>query len=87
MDRFHWQGHIGCSSDYSLNSYTSLNIASINSQVNEQVNAGLQKIKGHIAYMKPDNFMFHVKLFAGLQNMDKQSKLDVPLIGKISLLK
>ena len=28
--------------------------------------------------MKPDNFMFqYVKLFLGLQNRDKQSKLDV----------
>ena len=56
---------------------TSLDVASINSQVNEQANAGLQRIKGHIAYMKPDNFLFHVKLFLGLLNKDKQSKLDV----------
>ena len=73
----HWRGHLGCSGCYSLDSYTSLDVASINSQVNEQANAGLQRIKGHIAYMKPDNFMFHVKLFLGLQNRDKQSKLDV----------
>ena len=35
--------------------------------------------KEHIAYMKPDNVMFHVKVFLGLQNRDnyKQSKLDV----------
>ena len=68
---------MGCSSGYSLDGYTSLDIASINSQVNEQANARLQKIKGHIPYMKPYNFMFHVKLFLGLQNRDKQSKLDV----------
>jgi hypothetical protein len=30
---------------------------SINSQVNEQANAGLQRIKGQIAYMKPENFI------------------------------
>ena len=57
--------------------YTSLNVASINLQINEQANAGLQRIKGRIAYMKADNFMLHVKLFLGLQNRDKQSKLDV----------
>ena len=68
VDRFHWQGHVGCSSGYSLDSYSSLDVASINSQVNEQANARLQRIKGHIAYMKPDNFMFHVKLFFALQN-------------------
>ena len=77
VDRFHWRGHVGCSSGYSLDSYTSLDIASINSQINKQANAGLQRIKGHIAYMKPDNFMFPVKLFLGLQNRDKQSKLHV----------
>ena len=77
VDRFHWRGHVGCSSGYSLDSYTSLDVAAINSQVNKQANAGLQRIKGHIAYMKPDNFMFHVKPFLGLQNRDKQSKLDV----------
>ena len=50
VDRFHWRGHMGCSSGYSLDGYTSLNVASINSQVNKQTNAGLQRIKGHIAY-------------------------------------
>ena len=62
VDRFHWRGHVGCSSGYSLDSYTSLDIASIKSQVNEQANAGLQRIKGHITYMKPDILMFRVKL-------------------------
>ena len=57
VDRFHWRGHVGCSSSYSLDGYTSLDVASINSRVNEQANARLQRIKGHIAYMKPDNFV------------------------------
>jgi len=48
VDRFHWQGHMGCPSGYSLDSYTSLDVTSINSQVNEQANAGLQRIKGRI---------------------------------------
>ena len=66
---------MGCSSGYSLDSCTSLDVNPINSQVNEQANAGLQRIKGHIAYMKPDNFVSCKTL--GLQNKDKQSKLDV----------
>ena len=41
VDRFHWRGHVGCSSGYSLNRYTSSDMASINSQVYEQANAGL----------------------------------------------
>ena len=47
---------------YSLDNYASFDVASKNSQVNKQANAGLQRIKWSIAYMKPDNFMFHVKL-------------------------
>ena len=33
-----------------------------NSQVNEQANAGLQWIRGQLAYMTPENFMFTLKL-------------------------
>ena len=56
VDRFHWHGHIGCSSGYSMDKYATQSISSINSQVNEQVNV-LQRIKGQLAYMKPDNFV------------------------------
>ena len=73
----HWRGHIGCSSGYSLDKYSTYDISSINSQVNEQGNAGLQIIKGQIAYMKPSNYMFHVKLFLGIINMDKRAKIDM----------
>ena len=77
VDHFHWRGHIGCSSGYSLDKYSTYDIKSINSQVNEQANAGLQRIKGQIAYMKPCNFMFHVKLFLAIINMDERAKIDM----------
>ena len=77
VDRFHWRGHIGCSSGYSLDKYSTYDISSINSQVNEHGNAGLQRIKGQIAYMKPSKFIFHVKLFLGIINMDKRAKIDM----------
>ena len=76
VDRSHWRGH-GCASGYSLDKYTTRWISSINSQVNMQANAGLQHIKGQIAYMKPENFMFHVKLFLGITNMDKRGNMDL----------
>ena len=82
VDHFHWRGHVGCSSDYSLHKYATPLITNINSQVNEQANTGLQCIKGQIAYMKPDDFMFHVQLFLNIANMDKRGKIDV---GKSSL--
>ena len=72
VDRFHWKGHAGCSSGYNLNKYPGFDMNAINSQVNEQANAGLQRIKAHISYMKEDNFMFHVKLFLALANNVKQ---------------
>ena len=52
----------------------------INSQVNEQANAGLQHIKGQLAYMSADNFMFHLSLFLAVKNTDTRKKLDVSCI-------
>ena len=37
-------------------------IKDVNSQVNEQANAGLQRIRGQLAYMTPENFTFTLKL-------------------------
>ena len=53
-------------------------IKEINSQVNEQANAGLQRIRGQLAYMTPENFMFTLKLsfFLTIENKDVQRKLD-----------
>ena len=80
VDRFHWRGHVGCSSGYSLDKYTTSDIATINSQVNEQANAGLQWIKGQIAYMKPENFVSCKTVFK--YNKHGQKEVDV---GKLSL--
>jgi len=45
-----------------LDDYNSPEIRSLNSQVNEQANSGLQHIKGQLSYMKPDNFRFTLSL-------------------------
>ena len=50
VDRFHWKGHIGYSAGYSLDAYKHSKFKEIKSQVNEQANAGLQQIKGQLAY-------------------------------------
>ena len=60
-----------------MDKYATQSMGNINSQVNEQANAGLQRIKGQLAYMKPDNFMFHVKLFLTVTNMDKKVRVDL----------
>jgi len=33
IDRFHWKGHVGCSSGYNLNKYPTFDMSAINSQV------------------------------------------------------
>ena len=62
---------------YCLNTYKQMAIKDINSQVNQQANAGLQRIQGQLAYMTPENFMFALKLFLSIKNKDVQRKLDV----------
>ena len=77
VDRFHWRGHIGCSKGYSLDAYSQKRIKGINSQVNEQANSGLQKIRGQLAYMSVENFRIHCSLFLALKNMDKMFGLSL----------
>ena len=75
IDCFHWRGHVGCSKGYCLDEYNTAEVTSLNSQVNEQANSGLQRIKGHLSYMKPDNFRFTLSLFLAICN--KGSKLNI----------
>ena len=69
--------HVGCSLGYCLDTYKHMSLKEINSQVNEQANAGLQR---QLAYMTPHNFMFTISLFILVKNMDIQRKLDVSSI-------
>ena len=64
-------GHVGCTSGTAL-IHTNIHmfIKEINSQVNEQMNAGLQRIRGQLAYMTPELFIHY--LFISMKNMDIQ---------------
>ena len=78
VDRMHWRGHSACSEGYCMNLYkASVDVNSINSQVNEQANAGLRHIQAQLSYMSEDNFMFHTKLYLAVKNIQKQQKLAV----------
>ena len=77
VDRFHWRGHVGCSRGYCLDAYKDKRIKAINSQVNEQANSGLQRIRGQLAYMSVKNFKLYCALFLDLKNVDKISVLCV----------
>ena len=54
-----------------------MSLKEINSQVNEQANAGLQRIRGQLAYMTPENFMITIGIFFYVKNSDIRRKLDI----------
>ena len=58
-----------------------LPLAEINSQVNEQAKAGLQRIQGQLAYITADNFMFTISLFLCLKNMGKKKKIAISTLS------
>ena len=64
-----------------MDAYKNMDTKHINSQINEQANAGLQRIKGQLAYMKPANFMFTLTLFLAITNQDKICKIDVSTLS------
>ncbi|XP_074650253.1 uncharacterized protein LOC141905314 [Tubulanus polymorphus] len=58
-----------CCDGYSLDlNKANVDVTNINSQVNEQANAGLVHLKSQLAYMKPENFMRHIALFLAIKN-------------------
>jgi hypothetical protein len=61
VDRFHWDNHRTCSSGYNVSHYPVF--ARLNSQLVEQANSELDKIKGSLSYMNKKNFLTHLKLF------------------------
>ena len=68
VDCFHWCSHIGCSAGYSLDKYSSIaEVRAINSQVNEQANAGLQHIKRTCLQT---NLCFFICHFLAVKNID-----------------
>ncbi|XP_062341606.1 uncharacterized protein LOC134039632 [Osmerus eperlanus] len=61
VDRLHWRNHSGCNIGYNLDSYPQFQ--KINSQVAEQNNSLLKKMKGQLSYMNRENFIRHLMLF------------------------
>lgn len=71
VDRLHWENHTSCSYGYNLSLYPQFN--SINSQLSEQSNAGLKRIKDQLSYMTANNFLSHCTFYLWNKNMDKLS--------------
>lgn len=75
VDRLHWANHSACAIGYCLNRYkTDENLISINSQVNEQLNACLVKLRTSLSYMNYDKFVRCLKLFLAFRNRSARSK-------------
>uniref|UniRef100_A0A7M5XNQ1 Uncharacterized protein n=1 Tax=Clytia hemisphaerica TaxID=252671 RepID=A0A7M5XNQ1_9CNID len=55
VDRFHWRNHTACSLGYNMAFYSFLE--KINSEINEQENAKVKKLKSQLAYMTPERFI------------------------------
>lgn len=69
--------YAGCSEGYNLKLYPHL--SQINTQIAEQSNAGLKRIKDQLSYMTAANFMSHVSLFLYNKNTERILKLNAEL--------
>ena len=63
-----------CSEGYNSNLYPQFE--QINTQANEQANAGIKRLKGFISYMNQENFMKHLTLYLWQRNQDKLKNLN-----------
>lgn len=73
VDNFHWRNHVSCGLGYCMARYTFL--SNVNSQVAEQCNSALKKIKPALGRMLQSNFMAAIRLFLHSWNVSKCSKL------------
>ncbi|CAG2192478.1 unnamed protein product [Mytilus edulis] len=73
VDALHFKNHKACGPGYELKRYPQH--VHLNSQVVEQANSRLQRIKGSLSYMTQTNFIKHCKLYVWGQNEAVLSKL------------
>lgn len=73
----------GCCSGYNLDLHPDL--ININTQVAEQSNSLLNRLKGMVSYMSEANFICHVKLFLAYRNIIRRGKM-APVLSEGELL-
>jgi CxC4 like cysteine cluster associated with KDZ transposases/Kyakuja-Dileera-Zisupton transposase len=73
VDRFHWFNHRSCARSYNLSIYHEY--CSLNSQIAEQVNSHLKKIKSSVSQMTQDNFIRCVRFYLEMINERKEKLL------------
>ncbi|XP_062376267.1 uncharacterized protein LOC134064364 [Sardina pilchardus] len=72
VDRLHWKNHTGCNGGYNMDLYPQF--SALNSQVAEQFNSRLKRLKHHLPYMSRENFIRHVKLFLWYHSRQQKKK-------------
>lgn len=75
IDRFHLKNHKSCGGGYCLSHY--LQYDYLNTEIAEQCNSALQKVKPSLAQMNQEYFMFSLRLFLEGWNAGKVSQLRV----------
>jgi hypothetical protein len=74
----------GCHSGYNLSIYSQFN--DVNTQVAEQRNATLKKLKSMLSYMNKENFVNHLKIFLWFRSMISLIKIEKNIPVKDFLL-
>ena len=64
----------GCARTYDIRRHPLL--YRVNSQIIEQHNAAMKKLKSHLSYMKPENFKLHCTLYLWHRNQMKKEQWD-----------
>jgi hypothetical protein len=82
IDITHYNNHVNCSEGYDMKTYrkqethaSAQNKAYINSQVCEQFNAHLVKIRTQVGYMTQEHYMLYTRFF--LYQLNQQKMLNI----------
>ena len=74
VDAFHWSNHKACSQGYMIKRYTNERFRRLNSQVAEQNNSALKRLKSMLSRMSQKPFMAMLMLFMTHWNFKKLKK-------------
>ncbi|XP_078586099.1 uncharacterized protein LOC144867969 [Branchiostoma floridae x Branchiostoma japonicum] len=85
VDRLHWKNHKGCSVGYQLSRYPQYD--NVNSQVVEQCNSALKKLKGQLSYMNPATSCGRQSYSSGTKTrlLSRECKVIIKLLHSVYL--
>ena len=75
---------VGCCSSYDVRQHSDLD--GVNTQVAEQSNSLLNRLKGMVSYMTEDNFLTHVKMFLAYRNTVRGYTASEPCEGEAAII-